>query len=67
MFEDVDIIDPEKIIVLHALNNVEQKPLRLGLDQFCDLLDRCTKRYGDPTRILGGPKMPVDEPKGKRK
>lgn len=67
MFDD-EVSHPDKIIVRHALkdaagNLVEGKPAHIELERFGEVLDRSCKRFGDPSKSIGGPTIPKEKEK----
>lgn len=71
--DEQGVIFPDIIHPTHAILRVARggvivgKPARIDMDRFGEMLDRSNGEFGDPSRDLGGPKLPkVEEVKRRR-
>jgi hypothetical protein len=49
-----DFVGPEQPFVLHP----DHQFVKVPLAQLEEIMVRCPREFGDPTRIIGGPEIP---------
>lgn len=57
-----DLTHPTKMVVRFIRKGDESKrpPALVELDRLGEMMDRGNREFGDPTKFIGGPKLPAE-------
>ena len=55
------LIHPTHLLVVYKRTGDEftRPPAKIDFDKLQDTMDRCNREFGDPSKVLGGPKLPT--------